>query len=288
MKRALFLVVVLGCGGGQKPKAEATPVEPLCLPTASLPQGASQSSGQSNAPEYDDAYAKATDDVAKAQAAVEQKDFLGAAVHFLACARRFSKVPDGNALRDTAFADAKLCIQAAADSFGGAGKLESDGVPALEALATEDDRVADPVYEAIAKPSCGKGVEMMRAMPVHASCSAYGMGALYMTVAPSHSPASKDFAAAEETAHVEFAQAEKAVEGKDYASAASHYLSCGQAYSRVPDGDRDRDHSIKNLKVCFDNAMYSYASAGTAKSDPRLKPIIDAMLAKPPYDCKVN
>ncbi|MDX2090386.1 MAG: hypothetical protein SFX73_21185 [Kofleriaceae bacterium] len=143
------------------------------------------------------------------------------------------------------------------------------------------------------RPEAPMQLEPMQLEPI---CE-FGMGVLYMTVASPHAPFSNEFQSAEATAHREYELASTALEKQDHATAAAHHLSCSQAYAGVQATDPQRAHATKNAEVCFGNAAYNYASAGTFAStgkakleaaavvDPALRPALEKLLASPPHDC---
>ncbi|MDX2088708.1 MAG: hypothetical protein SFX73_12705 [Kofleriaceae bacterium] len=149
--------------------------------------------------------------------------------------------------------------------------------------------------------SAGKSTQAVEPMPVEPAqlepiCN-YGMGVLYMAVASPHAPFSKEFQPAEDTAHREYELASTALEKQDHAIAASHHLTCSQAYAAVQATDPQRGHATTNAEVCFRNAAYNFASVGTfastgkakleaaAVADPALRPALEKLLASPPHDC---
>jgi hypothetical protein len=99
----------------------------------------------------DGAQSAAQADEQAANAAVAAGRQRDAALAYLACAKRFAAVPDGDPMIGTAIYDARVCYDDAIWAFANAGRLAAEGNAALEAAAAADARNAQHIRDELAK-----------------------------------------------------------------------------------------------------------------------------------------
>jgi hypothetical protein len=94
----------------------------------------------------------ATREFNAASAAAKADNNLGAASHFLACAKSYIETPEVEPWRAIARRNAAICYDNAITAFAQAGALESLGKPALLDAARDDKPLAPYIRKHLANP----------------------------------------------------------------------------------------------------------------------------------------
>jgi hypothetical protein len=162
--RAGMVVLLAACGHaapapatGPSPPAEtatlAGPVEGVCARYGYemlIQESHWTDDGPDLVTAVDAAQSAARADEAAANAAEGAGRSRDAALSFLACAKRFVAVPDGDPMIGTAIYDAHVCYDDAIWAFANAGRLAAEGKAALQQAAAADPRNADYIDKQLA------------------------------------------------------------------------------------------------------------------------------------------
>ena len=146
--RCAALVAIAGCWRG------GDPAEPRCEPYGfRVLYGAPMSSSQEPAQRaYFASDEAATREFDAASEAAKAEDSLGAAKHFLACARSYLDAPPVDPWRAIARRNAAICYDNAIAAFATAGVLATQGKAALEQAARDDQPLAPYIRKHLANP----------------------------------------------------------------------------------------------------------------------------------------